>query len=156
MFEQAPAHYVPDDDKLRDIIANNRTIAVVGLSSRISRPSFGVAQYMQAYGYRIIPVNPTESEVLGERAYPSLLEVGEPIDMVDVFRRPELTPEVAREAVAAGAKALWLQLDIVSDEARRIAEEGGLDVVMGVCLKVEHRRLGIGAVGQGDERPEVS
>src|SRR5687767_14600497 len=102
MFEQAPAHYVPDDDKLRDIIANNRTIAVVGLSSRISRPSLGVAQYMQAYGYRIIPVNPTESEVLGERAYPSLLEVEEPIDMVDVFRRPELTPEVAREAVAAG------------------------------------------------------
>jgi uncharacterized protein len=156
MFEERPAHYVPGDDKLRDIIANNRTIAVVGLSSRMSRPSYGVAQYMQAYGYLIIPVNPTESEVLGERAYPSLLEVDEPIGMVDVFRRPELTPEVARDAVAVGAKALWLQLDIVNEEARRIAEEGGLDVVMGVCLKVEHRRLGLGAVGEPNERPEVS
>lgn len=146
MLEEAAAHYVPDDAKLREIIRDNTTIAVVGLSSRPTRPSFGVAQYMQAHGYRIIPVNPTETEVLGERAYPSLLDVEEPIGMVDVFRRPELTPDVARDAVAVGAKALWLQLDIVNEEARRIAEQGGLDVVMGLCLKIEHRRLGVGAV----------
>jgi uncharacterized protein len=154
--EEAMPHYVPDDDKLRSILTEGRTIAVVGLSSRTWRPSFGVAQYMQAYGYRIIPVNPLEKEVLGERAYGSLLEVEDPIDMVDVFRRAELTPDVARDAVAVGAKALWLQLDIVNDEARRIAEAAGLDVVMGVCLKVEHQRLAIGAVQGRDERPEVS
>jgi predicted CoA-binding protein len=150
-FEQATRHYVPPDDRLRSIIAENTTIAVVGLSSRTWRPSFGVAQYLQAYGYRIIPVNPRETEVLGERAYPSLLDVEEPIGLVDVFRRAEQTPDVARDAVAVEAKALWLQLDIVNDEARRIAEEAGLDVVMGVCLKVEHQRLGIGRVGTSRE-----
>jgi predicted CoA-binding protein len=155
MFEEALAHYVPSDEKLRDILTRNTTIAVVGLSSSPSRPSFGVAQYMQAHGYRIIPVNPTETEVLGEQAYPSLLDVEEQIELVDVFRRPEHTPDVARDAVAVGAKALWLQLDIVNDEARHIAETGGLDVVMGICLKVEHRRLGIGPVRGQDERPEV-
>jgi predicted CoA-binding protein len=154
--EEVVPHYVPDDDMLRSILTENRTIAVVGLSSRTWRPSFGVARYMQAHGYRIIPVNPLEQEVLGERAYGSPLDVEEPIGLVDVFRRPELTPDVARDAVAVGAKALWLQLDIVNDEARRIAEEAGLDVVMGVCIKVEHQRLGIGAVQGPDERPEVS
>jgi predicted CoA-binding protein len=155
MLESALPHYVPSDEKLRDILTANTTIAVVGLSSNAWRPSFGVAQYMQAYGYRIIPVNPTETEVLGERAYPSLLDAPEPIGLVDVFRRPEHTPEVARDAAAVGARALWLQLDIVNDEARRIAEAAGLDVVMGVCLKVEHRRLGIEPI-RLDERPEVS
>jgi predicted CoA-binding protein len=100
-----------------------------------------VAAYLQAKGYRIIPVNPNETEVLGERAYASLLDVPERIDAVDVFRRAELTPEVARQAVAVGAKVLWLQMDIVNDEARRIAEEGGLDVVMGVCIRTTHQRL---------------
>jgi len=132
---------VPDDPELRSILGSARTIAVVGLSSKPHRASYGVAAYLQAKGYRIIPVNPNETEVLGERAYASLLDVPERIDAVDVFRRAELTPEVARQAVAVGAKVLWLQMDIVNDEARRIAEEGGLDVVMGVCIRTTHQRL---------------
>jgi predicted CoA-binding protein len=118
-----------------------RTIAVVGLSSKPHRDSHRVARYLQERGYRVVPVNPKETEVLGEKAYPSLLDVPGPIDVVDVFRRAEYTPEIAREAVRAGAKALWLQVGIVSEEARRIAEDGGLDVIMGLCLMVEHRRL---------------
>lgn len=133
--------YAPEDERLRELLGEWKTIAVVGLSSDPRRPSFGVAQYLQAAGYRVIPVNPTETEVLGERAYATLSEVPEPIDLVDVFRRPEFTPEVAREAVAVGAKALWLQQGIVNDEARQIAEGAGLDVVMGLCIKTVHRWL---------------
>src|SRR5688572_12399845 len=124
--------YAPDDVKLRALLGSWKTIAVVGLSSDVMKPSWRVARYLQDAGYRVIPVNPTETEVLGETAYPSLAEVPEEIDLVDVFRRPEFTPDVAREAVAAGAKALWLQEGIVNDEARQIAEDAGLDVVMGL------------------------
>jgi predicted CoA-binding protein len=152
---EVPAPYAPDDQKLRDIMEGARTIAVVGLSSKTHRDSFRIAWYLQDAGYRIIPVNPKETEVLGERAYPTLRDVPVPIDVVDVFRRAEQTPEVAEEAVAVGAKALWLQLDIVSDEARRIAEAGGLEVVMGLCMKVEHRRLGIPRRPHHDQ-PEVT
>jgi hypothetical protein len=107
------------------------------------RDSFDVAEYLQAKGYRIVPVNPKETEVLGERAYPSLLDVPQEIqlDVVDVFRRTEHTPEVARQAVERGAKVLWLQDAIVNDQARRIAEEGGLTVIMGVCIRRTRRRL---------------
>ena len=133
--------YAPDDAKLREMLGETKTIAVVGLSANPWRDSHRVASYLQDRGYRIIPVNPKEEEVLGEKSYGSLSDVPEPIDMVDVFRRPEHTPQVAEEAVRVGAKSLWLQLDIVNDEARRIAEAGGLDVVMGLCLKVEHQRL---------------
>ena len=139
MIERQP--YVPDDPELRSILGQSRTIAVVGLSSKPWRASYEVSEYLQSKGYRIIPVNPHETEVLGEQAYATLLEVPEPIDAVNVFRRAEMTPEVARQAVAVGAKVLWLQLDIVNEEARRIAEEAGLSVVMGVCIKIEHRRL---------------
>ena len=135
--------YRPGDPELRSILGQARAIAVVGLSSDPDRYSFEVASYLQAKGYRIIPVNPNETEVLGERAYPSLLDVPDKIDAVDVFRRAEETPEIARQAVAIGAKVLWLQNDIVNDEARRIAEEGGLNVVMGVCMMSTHRRLGV-------------
>ena len=138
-----PSPYRPGDPELRSILGETRTIAVVGLSSNPERYSFEVASYLQSKGYRIVPVNPNESEVLGERAYDSLLNVPETIDAVDVFRKAEETPEIARQAVAIGAKVLWLQNDIVSDEARRIAEEGGLDVVMGVCMMSTHRRLGV-------------
>lgn len=131
----------PDDDALRAILDRMRTIAVVGLSSKTTRHSYNVADYLQQVGYRIIPVNPNETEVLGERAYPTLLEVPETIDLVDVFRRAEHTPEVARDAVKVGAKVLWLQLGIVNEEARRIAEEGGLSVIMDACLMLEHDRL---------------
>lgn len=135
--------FMPDDEKLRSLLREARTIAVVGLSSDSYRASHGVAAYLQRHGYRIVPVNPNETEVLGEQAYPSLADVSEAIDIVDVFRRAEYTPEVAEEAVKCGAKLLWLQSGIVNEEARRIAEEGGLDVVMDACMKIEHQRLGV-------------
>ena len=103
--------------------------------------SYNVAAYLKEAGYRIIPVNPNVAEVLGDRAHPSLLEVPDAIDLVDVFRRAEHTPDVARQAVQIGAKVLWLQLGIVNEEARRIAEAAGLSVIMDACLMIEHDRL---------------
>ena len=133
----------PEDRELRALLGDARTIAVVGLSSRPDRPSHDVADYLQRKGYRIIPVNPNETEVLGERAYPTLGDIPDDVhvDVVDVFRRAEHTPEIARAAVAIGAKALWLQQGIVNDEAYRIASEAGLDVVMGICIRSTKRRL---------------
>lgn len=133
--------YLPTEVELRSILGQSRSVAVVGLSSKPWRDSHRVAAYLQRHGYRIIPVNPKETEVLGERAYASLLDVPVPIDAVNVFRRSEYTPEIARQAVAVGARVLWLQVDIVNDEARRIAEEAGLDVVMGVCMMTAHQGL---------------
>jgi predicted CoA-binding protein len=132
-----------EDRELRTLLGDVHTIAVVGLSSRHGRPSYAVARYLQAHGYRIIPVNPNETEVLGERAFPSLRDVPSDllIDVVDVFRRAEHTPDVARDAVASGARVLWLQEDIVSDEAAAIATAGGLDVIMGVCIRQVRERL---------------
>jgi len=116
---------------------------VVGLSSKPERDSNGVSRYLQRRGYRVVPVNPNETEVLGETAYPSLLDVPTDvaIDIVDVFRRAEETPSVAEQAVSAGAKVLWLQEEIVNDEARRIAEDAGLTVVMGLCIRTTRERL---------------
>jgi predicted CoA-binding protein len=135
--------YLPSDEELRSILGDARTIAVVGLSGRPDRDSHSVAAFLQAKGYRIVPVNPKETEVLGERAYPTLLDVPADIgiDVVDVFRRAEHTPEIARQAVQRGAKVLWLQDQIVNDEARQIGEDGGMTVIMGVCIRVETRRL---------------
>jgi predicted CoA-binding protein len=133
----------PGDQELRSILENAKTIAVVGLSSNPERYSFEVASYLKAHGYRVVPVNPLETEVLGETAYPSLEDLPETIDVVNVFRRSEETPAIARQAVALGAKVLWLQSGIVNDDARRIAEEGGLQAVMGVCIRTTHRRLGV-------------
>ena len=135
--------YVPSDAELRSILGDARTIAVVGLSSDPDRPSNEVAEFLRSKGYRIVPVNPHETEVLGERAYPSLAEVPEEIsvDVVDVFRRAEHTPQVAEEAVARGAKVLWLQEGIANEEARRIGEGAGLTVIMGVCIKKQRQRL---------------
>jgi predicted CoA-binding protein len=135
--------YTTTDEELRSILGEARTIAVVGLSTRPDRPSHEVASFLQGRGYRVVPVNPNETEVLGERSYGSLLEipVDVRVDVVDVFRRAEATPPIAREAVARGAKVLWLQEGIVNDEARRIAEEAGLTVIMGVCLKHTTNRL---------------
>jgi predicted CoA-binding protein len=134
---------VPEDRELRTLLGEARTVAVVGLSSKPDRPSLGVAGYLQDHGYRIVPVNPRESEVLGERAYPTLRDIPSDIrvDVVDVFRRAEDTPDVARDAVAIGAKVLWLQADIVNEEAYRIAAEAGLDVIMGVCIRTTKQRL---------------
>jgi len=132
-----------EDRELRALLGDVDTIAVVGLSSRPGRPSFEVARYLQRHGYRIVPVNPNETEVLGEPAYASLrdLPADLPVDVVDVFRRAEHTPEVARDAVAIGAKVLWLQEDIVSEEAAAIATDGGLDVIMGVCIRHVREQL---------------
>lgn len=133
----------PEDRELRILLGEARTIAVVGLSSRPGRPSLDVAAYLQQRGYRIVPVNPRETEVLGERAYPSLRDIPEDlaIDVVDVFRRAEDTPPIARDAVAIGAKVLWLQDGIVNEEAYRIATEAGLEVIMGVCIRRTDQRL---------------
>jgi predicted CoA-binding protein len=133
----------PEDRELKALLGNAKVIAVVGLSSKPNRPSHDVAKYLQESGYQIVPVNPRESEVLGERAYPSLLDIPRDlrVDVVDVFRRAEETPEVAKQAVAIGAKALWLQEGIVNDEAATVAINGGLDLVMGICLKRERSRL---------------
>ncbi|HEY1480909.1 MAG TPA: CoA-binding protein [Gaiellales bacterium] len=122
------------------ILRDARTVAIVGLSSNPLRPSNFVGFYLQRHGYRVIPVNPRETEVRGERAYASLLDVPEQIDIVDVFRRPEAVPEIAEQAVAIGARALWLQFGVISPEGAEIARAGGLDVVMDRCLKVEHAR----------------
>lgn len=133
----------PEDRELRALLGDVRTIAVVGLSSRAGRPSFEVATYLADHGYRIVPVNPNETEVLGERAYRSLLDIPAEvaIDVVDVFRRATETPAVAREAVAIGAKVLWLQEGIISEEAAAIASAGGMEVIMGVCIKHVRERL---------------
>jgi uncharacterized protein len=133
----------PQDRELRALLGDARTIAVVGLSSRADRPSNDVARFLQEHGYTIVPVNPNETAVLGERAYPSLRDIPSDVrvDVVDVFRRAEETPPVARDAVAIGAKVLWLQDGIVNEDAYRIASEGGLDVIMGVCIKRTKQRL---------------
>lgn len=138
-----------EDERIRRILGETRTIAVVGISARPDRPSHEVAGALQRAGYRIVPVNPRETEVLGETCYPSLADVPQEIaiDMVDVFRRAEETPEVARAAVTRGARVLWLQEGIVSEEARAIAEAGGLEVVMDRCTAKELRRL---APARGD------
>lgn len=125
-----------------DILRESTMIALIGASPDPGKPSHGVMRYLLAEGYRVIPVRPDGEEVLGIPSVASLAEIDEPIDLVDVFRRAEHTPEHAREAVDAGAKALWLQLGIRSEEARRIATEGGLDYVEDACTAVVHRRLG--------------
>jgi predicted CoA-binding protein len=132
-----------NEQELRSILGGAKTIAVVGLSSNPERDSYSVAEYLQRRGYRVVPVNPNETEVLGERAYPTLRDIppGIDVDVVDVFRRAEYTPDVARDAVAIGANVLWLQSGIVNDEARRIGSEGGLDVVMDMCIRTISRRL---------------
>jgi predicted CoA-binding protein len=137
------AELITRQTELRSLLGEARVIAVVGISSKPWRPSHEVASYLQEHGYRIVPVNPNETEVMGEPVYPTLRDIPEDVhvDVVDVFRRAEHTPEVARDAVAIGARALWLQEGIVSDEAARIASEGGLDVIMGVCIKKVRQRL---------------
>jgi predicted CoA-binding protein len=129
---------------LRRILGTCRTIAVVGLSPQWHRPSFFAAKYMQAHGYRILPINPSAPEILGERSYPSVtaaVQAGEKIDMVDCFRRSADIPPIADEAIAAGAKCLWLQIGVVDEPSAAKARAAGLDVVMDRCVKIEHARL---------------
>jgi len=123
-----------------DTLRSARTVAIVGLSPDPLRPSNFIGFYLQRHGYRIVPVNPREREVLGERSYPSLRELPMQVDVVDVFRRPDAVPDIARDAAATGARTLWLQFGVISPEGARIAEESGMRVVMDRCMKVEHAR----------------
>lgn len=131
----------PGDSQIREILAAYRRIAVVGLSADPSRPSYGVAKYLQDKGYEIIPINPREREILGAKSYPDLASIPGPVEIVDVFRRPEHLPPIAAQAAQVGAKVLWMQQGIRNQQAARIAEQAGLLVVQDACLKIEHTRL---------------
>ena len=135
------AHANPSDDVIRQVLTDARTIAVVGASSDPERSSHGVMKKLLSVGYKVIPVNPNEKEVLGQKAYAKLADVPDKIDIVDVFRRPEYTPGVADEAVAVGAKTLWLQSGVVNQDAAARAARGGLTVIMDACIGVEHSVL---------------
>lgn len=130
-----------DIQTLRRVLGESRTIAVVGLSADWFRPSYFAAKYMQEHGYRVVPVNPKYDRILGERCYPELRAIPDDVDIVDVFRTPDACPAIARDAVAIGARTLWLQLGVISEDAKRIAEAGGLAVVMDHCVKIEYARL---------------
>ena len=126
---------------IRDLLRASRTIAVVGLSGKKFRPSYGVAEYMQKAGYRIIPVNPNETEVLGEKSYASIEDIPEHIDIVDIFRRPEFVSPIVDSAIQAGASTIWMQEGVVHEEAAQKARDSGLAVVMDRCILKEHMRL---------------
>jgi predicted CoA-binding protein len=128
-------------NRIYDILHSSRTIAVVGLSGKRFRPSYGVSEYLKRSGYRIIPVNPLESEVLGEKCYPDLESVPVPIDIVDIFRRSEFVPEIVEAAIRVKAKCVWMQEGVMHPAAARRAEEAGLVVVMDRCILKDHRRL---------------
>jgi predicted CoA-binding protein len=128
-------------NQIADILREARTIAVVGLSGKRFRPSYGVAEYMQRAGYRIIPVNPQESQVLGETCYPDLDSVPDAVDIVDIFRRSEYVPEIVEAAIRKGAKVVWMQEGVVHEKAAERAREAGLAVVMDRCILKDHRRL---------------
>jgi predicted CoA-binding protein len=125
-------------DPISEILKTAHTIAVVGLSNRRHRPSYGVAQYMQSAGYRIIPVNPAEAEVLGEKSYARLEDIPEPVDLVDIFRRSEFVPEIVESAIRIGARGVWMQEGVIHPEAAERARAAGLIVVMDVCILKEH------------------
>lgn len=129
------------DQTLKEILLSTKTIASVGMSSNPGKASFGVGAYLMDQGYQVFPVNPTTDEILGEKAYPDLESIPENIDVVQVFRRPEDVPSVVEAAIKVGAKVVWMQLEIVNEEAAQTAREAGLQVVMDHCMRVEHMRL---------------
>ncbi|MEW6110774.1 MAG: CoA-binding protein [Thermodesulfobacteriota bacterium] len=131
----------PEDKELKKLFEDTKTIAVVGLSDNESRPSNRVAAYLKRNGYKIVPVNPGAEEILGEKSYPDLKSIPVPVDVVDVFRRPEFVPEVADAAVEIGAKVLWLQQGITHEEAAKKARAAGLTVIQDACMLQEHSRL---------------
>ena len=133
------------DEDIFELLANARTIAVVGASDRPDRPSYGIMRFLQDWGYRVIPVNPqiTGEHVLGEFVWRELAQVGVPIDIVDIFRRPEMAGEAVDQAIFAGAKAVWMQIGVINEEAAAKAEAAGLKVVMDRCPKIEIPRLGV-------------
>jgi predicted CoA-binding protein len=139
------AHANPSDTELKQLLTEATVVAMVGASPNADKASHGIMRKLQSVGYRVIPVNPRETEILGERSYPSLIDVPERIDIVDVFRRAEDTPAIADEAVTIGAKALWLQTGIVSEDAAARAKAGGLIVVMDACIGATHSLLRVPA-----------
>jgi uncharacterized protein len=141
-----PDYQNPSDEDLYKILKEARVIAMVGASSNPSRPSYDVMKALQEAGYKVIPVNPNEEVILGEKAYASLSDIPEKIDIVDVFRRPEHTPQIAQDAVKIGARVLWLQLGISNQEAAQIARAGNLTVVMDLCIAVVRRLLKVPAI----------
>ena len=138
-----------DVPTIRRILTENNVLAVVGLSANESRPSFFAAKYMQDHGYKIIPVNPRYDQILGNTCYPDLESIPEPVDIVDVFQRPDRVMPLAESAVAIKAKVLWMQLGVVNAEAEQVARTGGLEVIMNRCVKIEYARLfgGLGFIG---------
>jgi predicted CoA-binding protein len=128
-------------DSIKRILTEFKTIAVVGLSPKPDRPSYRVASYLKSKGYRIIPVNPNATEILGEKCYPNLSSIPEKVEVVDIFRRPEDVPPIVDEAIKVGAKAIWMQEGITDEESARKAEKAGLLVVMDRCMYKEHARL---------------
>jgi len=138
-----------DSEKVRRILKTTRTIAVVGLSAQWHRPSYFAAKYLQEHGYRVIPVNPGQEAILGEKCYKRLADIPGKVDVVDCFRRSSEIPALADEAIAIGAKVLWMQLGVENAEARRKAEAAGLEVVENRCMKIEHGRFfgGLGWAG---------
>lgn len=138
-----------DIPTLRRILHENRVVASVGLSANWYRPSYFAAKYLQEHGYRVIPVNPRYQEILGEKCYPSLLDIPEPVDVVQIFQRPDRVPPFVEQAIKIGAKVVWMQLGIANEEAAAHAREAGLEVVMDRCMKIEHARLfgGLNFVG---------
>ena len=137
------------DEDIAELLSATRTIAMVGASDRPDRPSYGVMKYLQSRGYRVIPVNPqiTGEHVHGEYVWRELAQIGEPIDLVDIFRRSQAAGEAVDEAIAIGARAVWLQLGVINEEAAARAEAAGLKVVMDHCPKIDIPRLGVGPVG---------
>ena len=127
--------------RLSEILTSAHTIAVVGLSGKRYRPSYGVAEYMKRAGYRIIPVNPEETEILGEKCYPDLDSIPEPVDVVDIFRRSEFVPDIVEAAIRKGARAIWMQEGVVHEEAAKRAEAAGIAVAMDRCILKDHRRM---------------
>ena len=132
---------LPSVETFQNIFAETRTIAVVGLSPKTVRPSYQVALYLQQAGYRIIPVNPGQNEILGEVCYPDLLSIPHPLDAVDIFRRAEYVEPVVRDAVAVGAKVVWMQQGIINEDAAKVAKQAGLTVIMDRCMKVDHMQF---------------
>jgi predicted CoA-binding protein len=138
-----------DIQTLRRILTENRTIAVVGLSAKWYRPSYFAAKYLLDHGYRVIPVNPGQESILGQTCYASVSDIPEPVDVVDIFRRPEDVPPIVEEAINVGARAVWMQIGVVNEAAAERARDAGLDVVMDRCMKIEYARLfgGLNFVG---------
>lgn len=131
----------PSTEEIKRILSENKTIAVVGLSPKWNRPSHFAAKYMKEHGYKIIPVNPGYDTILGEKCYKSLLDIPEPVDIVDIFRRSKDVPPIVDDAIRIGAKVVWMQLTVVNEEAAQKAREAGLEVVMDRCVKIEYGRI---------------